>query len=92
MKFCRPIFRLIDKVDPGLAKKTFKEHASFYVSSLPHACLFQRVQGSDEVEEGAKVAAPYCAPYDCARPGSGRRVDATCPAQPYDMGHAKKYT
>lgn len=32
MKFCRPIFRLIDKVNPELAKKTFKQHASFYVS------------------------------------------------------------
>ena len=32
MKFCRPVFRLLDKVDPELAKKTFKEHASFYVS------------------------------------------------------------
>jgi leukotriene-A4 hydrolase len=39
MKFCRPIFRLIDKVDPELAKKTFKQHASFYVStSLSAGC------------------------------------------------------
>jgi len=28
MKFCRPVFRAVFKVDPELAKKTFKAHAS----------------------------------------------------------------
>lgn len=34
MKFCRPIFRLLLDVDPELARRTFKEHASFYVSHI----------------------------------------------------------
>ena len=33
MKFCRPIYRLLNKQAPELAKKTFLEHASFYVST-----------------------------------------------------------
>ena len=35
MKFCRPIYRLLNKQAPELAKKTFLEHASFYVSTSP---------------------------------------------------------
>jgi leukotriene-A4 hydrolase len=34
MKFCRPIYRLLLDVNPELAIKTFKDHASFYVSRL----------------------------------------------------------
>ncbi|EJT51631.1 leukotriene-A(4) hydrolase [Trichosporon asahii var. asahii CBS 2479] len=32
MKFCRPIFKLLNEQNPELAKKVFKEHAEFYVS------------------------------------------------------------
>ncbi len=32
MKFCRPIYRLLFKQTPELAKKTFLGHAAFYVS------------------------------------------------------------
>ena len=31
MKYCRPVFRLLHKQAPELAKKTFLEHESFYV-------------------------------------------------------------
>lgn len=30
MKFCRPVFRLLNEQAPELAKKTFMEHAGFY--------------------------------------------------------------
>ncbi|KAK8854951.1 leukotriene A-4 hydrolase/aminopeptidase [Kwoniella newhampshirensis] len=30
MKFCRPIFRLLNQQTPELARKTFREHAAFY--------------------------------------------------------------
>ena len=30
MKFCRPTFRLINKQNPELAKKTFLAHKDFY--------------------------------------------------------------
>ncbi|KAK4685307.1 leukotriene-A4 hydrolase, partial [Tremellales sp. Uapishka_1] len=30
MKYCRPIYKLLYKVRPALAKKTFLDHASFY--------------------------------------------------------------
>ena len=33
MKFCRPIYKAIYKVDADLAVKTFKEHAGFYRES-----------------------------------------------------------
>ena len=33
MKFCRPTYRLLNKQTPELAKKTFLEHAAFYVSA-----------------------------------------------------------
>jgi leukotriene-A4 hydrolase len=30
MKFCRPVFRLVHKVDPDLAKKTFEKHKTAF--------------------------------------------------------------
>jgi leukotriene-A4 hydrolase len=32
MKYCRPVFRLLYKQAPELARKTFLEHQGFYVS------------------------------------------------------------
>ena len=32
MKYCRPVFRLLYKQTPELARKTFLAHQNFYVS------------------------------------------------------------
>lgn len=32
MKYCRPVFRLLYKQTPELARKTFLAHQAFYVS------------------------------------------------------------
>lgn len=34
MKYCRPVFRLLHKQAPELAKKTFLDHETFYVSAF----------------------------------------------------------
>lgn len=44
MKFCRPIYKAIYKVDADLAVKTFKEHAGFYRQS--YACAPDRTRDS----------------------------------------------
>lgn len=35
MKFCRPIYRLLNQQTPELARKTFLKHAAFYVGTDP---------------------------------------------------------
>jgi leukotriene-A4 hydrolase len=37
MKFCRPIYRLLNKQNPELANKTFLTHVAFYVRPSPAA-------------------------------------------------------
>lgn len=74
MKYCRPTYRALNKVAPELAKKTFLEHADFYVSPYD----LHKMRGIEDTQGlGADVcSAPDCAEDDCERFGrQGRRVD-----------------
>jgi hypothetical protein len=47
MKFCRPIYRLLNQQTPELAKKTFLKHAAFYVGTGSPDAGGTRQSGAD---------------------------------------------
>ena len=59
MKYCRPVFRLLYKQTPELAKKTFLAHQAFYVSHGGHT-------------ERDLMVAPYREEDDPTRLGTGQ--------------------